>query len=304
MNNIVTILLATYNGAEHIEDQLKSIVEQDYSGWKLIISDDGSSDNTKDLIEGYISRNPHLDINLINGPQKGFSHNFLNMLQYVNTEYTCFCDQDDVWLPTKLSVSISKIKSLEAPVLFCARTTIINNNGETVGYSPLFKKMPSFCNALVQSIAGGNTMLFNLPARKLLHSAYNPKLQFVSHDWWAYQIISGSGGVVYYDETSNVLYRQHDKNLIGSNSFFFNRIIRLWSLFSGEYKGWIEINLAAIQSANWCLTPQNQKLLSLFIHSRNSNLIQRILAMRNLKLYRQTKKGNFALFVATLFNLV
>tara|TARA_B110000977_G_C11088546_1_gene495766 strand:+ start:3399 stop:4313 length:915 start_codon:yes stop_codon:yes gene_type:complete len=304
MNNIVTILLATYNGAEYLEDQLKSIVEQDYSGWKLIISDDGSSDNTKDLIERYISRNPHLDINLINGPQKGFSHNFLNMLQNVNTEYTCFCDQDDVWLPTKLSASINKIKSLEVPALFCARTTLINNNGETIGYSPLFKLMPSFCNALVQNIAGGNTMLFNLSARELLQSAYNPKLQLVSHDWWAYQILSGSSGVVYYDETPNVLYRQHKRNLIGSNRFFWNRIVRLRLLLSGEYKRWIKINLIALQSANWCLTPQNQKILSLFIKLRKANLIQRILLMRNLKLYRQTKIGNAALFVIILFNLL
>lgn len=304
MKKNVSILLATYNGAKFLQYQLDSIAKQDYIGWRLIISDDGSKDNTKNIVKKYISTNPHLDIKLVDGPQKGYSHNFIGMLCMSNTEYTCFCDQDDVWLPNKLSSSIEAIKSHGIAALYCSRTKLINKKGVLIGYSPLFQRTPNFKNALVQSIAGGNTMMMNSPAKQLLQNAYNPEIHITSHDWWSYQIISGAGGIVFYDAIPRVLYRQHQENLIGSNRFFWDRLLRLWLLFSGRYRGWTKSNLRALQSANWCLTPCNQNALLTFTKARNMNLIERMVLMQRLGIHRQTKIGNTALFIALIFSLI
>ena len=83
------------------------------------------------------------------------------------------------------------------------------------GLSPLFTRPPAFQNALVQSLGGGNTMVFNRAAKKILQEA--AAIDVVLHDWWVYQLVSAAGGMVHYDPRPMLKYRQHSDNLIGSN---------------------------------------------------------------------------------------
>ena len=96
----------------------------------------------------------------------------------------------------------------DVPALFCSRTRIITAEGEPAGFSPLFSKKPSFRNAIVQSIAGGNTMVMNRAARDIMLEA-SRRTGFVSHDWWCYLILTGVGGIVHYSPTAKIGYRQH-----------------------------------------------------------------------------------------------
>src|SRR3546814_1588664 len=100
---------------------------------------------------------------------------------------------------------------------------------------------------LVQSIAGGNTMVFNRSAHVLLQEA-GDLLNLPSHDWWAYQLISGAGGRVYYDAEPNVLYRQHEANIVGSNSGISARLTRIRLLLGGRFHQWNEQTLHALDS--------------------------------------------------------
>jgi len=111
--------------------------------------------------------------------------------------------------------------------------------------SPLFKKPPSFSNALVQSIAGDNTMAFNKALRDLIVQS-TTNTQAVSHDWWCYQIISGAGGVVLYDTKPSLNYRQHQENLVGSNDNWFARLTLVRYLWEGKLRFWNDINLTAL----------------------------------------------------------
>jgi hypothetical protein len=142
---------------------------------------------------------------------------------------------------------------------------------EVIGLSPLFDKTPSFRNALVQSIAGGNTMVLNKQARDIVIET--PKWQeIISHDWWVYILITGCGGDVHYDSSPTIKYRQHQENLIGSNLSMFARAQRIKKLMGGHFKRWNDKNLELLKPFQNRLTPENAKILSSFDSNRNANI--------------------------------
>lgn len=304
MTKTVKILMATFNGAKFIKRQLESILDQNHKDWQLVISDDGSVDATIKIINTFISANPKYDIKLIKGPRNGFVCNFLSMLQDVNSDYVCFCDQDDIWLPDKLSNSILKLDGAYQPTCYGARTLLIDENEEVYGASPRFKKPATFRNALVQNFAGGNTMMINGAGVELLQKVYNKKYIPVSHDWWVYLIISGAGGEIIYDKTPCVFYRQHGGNLIGSNQSFSARFSRIRYLFLGKYKKWNDTNLGILLNEMYILTPENKEILEEFVRARTVSIFKRFFIIHQIGVYRQTFFGNLALKVAVLFNKV
>lgn len=304
LNNRITILMATHNGAKYLIDQFDSIRLQDFSAWRLIISDDNSTDGTRALIRSYINDHPNLDIKFVEGSGRGFCFNFFSMLGEVSTEYFCFCDQDDIWLPNKLTHSIKILEQYDCAALCCSPTIIVDFLGNRIGTSPLFRRKPSFKNALVQSLAGGNTMVFNSKALEILKLAYDPSHIPISHDWWCYQVISGIGGTVHYDTKPLVKYRQHSGNLIGSNMSFNQRIKRLMLLLKGRYRDWTDVNLEALQASAPLLEPNNAEILDKFIQLRHEKLFTRIHIFNELGLYRQTSFGNAALFAACILKRI
>jgi glycosyltransferase involved in cell wall biosynthesis len=194
---LVAILLCTYNGARFLAEQLDSLEAQTHQNWVVIASDDGSTDQTLEILQQYRAKWPSGKLSIRSGPQKGFCQNFLSLAccPEIKADYYAFCDQDDVWLPEKLSIALVNIafnQQLNIPYLYCGRTNYVTENLKSCGISPLFVFPPSFRNALVQSIAGGNTMVFNVALKRLIENA--GPLDVPSHDWWVYILVTGSGG--------------------------------------------------------------------------------------------------------------
>ncbi len=110
----VAILLATYNGAAFIGEQLRSLVEQTAGPIDLIISDDGSTDGTIDAVDQAVGEWPLL----LNGPRKGFHENFRHLILHapLDDDFYAFCDQDDVWQKEKLAAAIAALEALPADV--------------------------------------------------------------------------------------------------------------------------------------------------------------------------------------------
>lgn len=304
MYNKITILMATYNGAKYLKDQLESIRLQDFTDWQLIISDDISTDDSRLLIKSYINDHPYLDIKLVEGSGRGFCYNFFSMLSEVSTDYFCFCDQDDIWLPNKLNHSIEVLEQYDCAALYCSPTIIVDFLGNHIGTSPIFSRKPSFKNALIQSIAGGNTMVFNSKALDILNLAYDSDHLPISHDWWCYQVISGTGGIVHYDTLPLVKYRQHSDNLVGSNMSFYQRFKRLLLLLKGRYRDWTDVNLEALKASEHLLDQGSNKILDKFIQLRQEKLPTRMRMYNELGLYRQTSLGNAALFAACILKRI
>jgi len=303
----VAILLCTYNGASHLQAQLDSIAKQTHKNWVIYASDDGSTDNTKDILAEFSAIHAENRVELYDGPKKGFARNFYSLLsrKEVVADYYAFCDQDDIWDSDKLETAIeymSRIDSRKA-VLVCGRTRYVNNELKQIGHSPLFKKSPSFKNALVQSIAGGNTMLINNRARYLICKVSEDK-EIVSHDWMCYLIVSAVGGVVYYDPVPHIGYRQHGSNLVGANSSFKERVFRLKGLFKGTFKKWNNLNAELLADVVSEMSEENKSTYDNFRRSRSCSYLKNLYYAFRSGVYRQTFLGTAGLIVAYLFRKV
>ncbi len=300
------ILLCTYNGAGFLEEQLASIAGQSYANWVLYASDDGSTDATLPLLMAFQDRLGAHRVIIRCGPGKGFSANFLSLVREVSASYDfyAFCDQDDVWHPDKLQKSVAWLgQQMTVPALHCGRTRLIDEKGAPLGFSPLFNKEPSFDNALMQNIAGGNTMAINRYAYQLLKKTpLNAPL--VCHDWWAYLMVAGCGGVVCYSPTPTLDYRQHTHNVIGANTTLVSRLMRLRGMLKGKLTTWNDENLASLQMVNTELTPEARLSLERFAALRHSTLIKRLWLLLISGFYRQTFLGNCGLLLAVLIKRI
>ena len=170
---MVAILMGTKNGQQFLAQQLDSLEVQTHQNWMLIASDDGSSDDTLRILKVYQAKWPAGKVIIKEGPKQGFCVNFLSLAcdPNIKADYYAFCDQDDVWLPTKLEVALENIiqhQEENVPYVYCGRTSYVNENLKKIGCSPLFAFPRTFRNALIQSIAGGNTMVFNQSAKNAL----------------------------------------------------------------------------------------------------------------------------------------
>ena len=166
---LVAILMGTMNGQQFLAEQLGSLEAQTHQNWVLIASDDGSTDDMHQILQSYQAKWPVGQLIIKKGPRQGFCANFQSMAcdPSLKADYYAFCDQDDVWLPTKLEIALTNIaahqvhRDVTLPYVYCGRSTYVSENLEPIGISPLFVFPAKFRNALVQSIAGGNTMVFN-----------------------------------------------------------------------------------------------------------------------------------------------
>lgn len=303
----VAILLCTYNGSRFLDEQLASIAAQDYSNWTLAASDDGSTDGTLAMLEAWCATLHALHPTVTQGPARGFVANFLSFITnpLVDGDYYAFADQDDVWETDKLSRAVAWLDTVEptVPALYCARTRLVDSENREIGLSPLFARKPSFANALVQSIAGGNTMVFNEATRCLLRDA-GVDSGVVSHDWWLYMVVTGCGGRVYYDRRPTVRYRQHTDNLVGANSHWRARLERIRELFRGRFRAWGDQHVSALEKSRPRLTLENRAMLERFTVARNQALLRRLAGLARCGIYRQTSLGNLGLLAAAIFKKI
>jgi glycosyltransferase involved in cell wall biosynthesis len=302
----VAILICTYNGARFLKEQLDSFINQTHKNWSIYASDDGSKDETLEILKSYQKELGNDRLVISQGPRQGFAKNFLSLIkdETITADYFAFSDQDDIWLEDKLTRSIEQIQNtLDQPALYCSRTRLVGSNLEPLGYSPLFKRPPCFENSLVQSIAGANTMLINNAARRLLQRVADDA-PVVAHDWLAYLLVSGCGGVVIYDPLPTLHYRQHEGNLIGANTDFRNQLLRIRKMLTGRFSEWNTQNLLILNAARKDLTEENRRTLEQFEAARHSEFFSRLYLMKKSGVYRQTLKGNISLIVAAVINKI
>lgn len=303
----VAILMCSYNGASFLSEQLESFQRQTHLNWAVYVSDDGSEDQTLEILRATGNKWDAGRLQVLKGPRRGFVGNFLSLTcqASINADFYAWADQDDIWKTDKLERALAWLKTIpeHIPALYCGRTELICESGVPFGFSPKFVLAPHFSNALVQNIGGGNTMVFNQAARKLLQEA-GDNINVPSHDWWAYQLISGVGGALHYDPVPTVLYRQHDENVVGTNSSWWARIKRLRMAFQGHFYEWNTLNIKALENMRHRLSPEHLVKLEQFKAAREQPLFSRILGFKRAGLYRQTVFGNLGLILATLLKKI
>jgi glycosyltransferase involved in cell wall biosynthesis len=302
----VAILMCTKDGAAFLGEQLQSIAEQTHTNWTLVVSDDGSTDATGKILQDFAARQTQKII-VRNGPRQGVCANFLSLATdpTIDADYFAFSDQDDLWYKDKLQRALTWLVTVPdgVPGLYCGRTELVFNDGRSYGFSPLFSRPIAFRNAIIQSLGGGNTMVFNKAAKRLLETT--GRLNVVLHDWWMYQLISAVGGAIRYDPQPALKYRQHLDNLIGSNRGWHAHLTRFRMILGGRFSDWNKMNIAALQRLpEHLIEPQNRETLALFAKARTAPLLQRLSYLKQSGVYRQTLLGNIGLVAATILKRI
>jgi len=303
----VAVLLCTMQGQRFLAEQLNSIATQTHPNWEIWASDDGSDDHTHSILEHYQEHWGEERLSIHAGPSEGSTANFLSLTcrADIDTEFFAYADQDDIWESDKLARAMKWLQTVprHIPALYGSRTQLVDERNQYIGYSPLFTRSPSFENALVQNVAGGNTMVFNRAARDLLRRA-GDQVQVVAHDWWAYMVITGCGGRVHYDPYPTVRYRQHGDNQVGANISWGARLVRLRLLLKGRFRAWTDENVRALRSIRPMLTDDNASTLDEFDLSRHGAMWGRISGLWIAGVYRQTILGNMALVAAAILRKI
>jgi glycosyltransferase involved in cell wall biosynthesis len=298
----VAILLGVFNGEAYLREQIASLAEQTHPRIDIWASDDGSTDNSAAILRESADRWRKGSFEVLLGPRTGFAENFRSLLvdPSIRADYFAFCDQDDIWMPDKLAAAIAWLATQgNRPALYCSRTQLIDVEGRHIGLSPRFAKQPSFRNALVQSIAGGNTMVMNRAARELLAEA-SRRTSFISHDWWCYLVVSGAGGEVHHSPRPRILYRQHDANLVGANNYSMRaKLSRYAFMHKGGFANWTSRNIAGLKACQDLLTDDALRVIDRVELSRGKSVPGRLRLLYRSGVYRQTTGGTLGLYLAS-----
>lgn len=303
----VAVLMCSFNGEQFLEEQLDSIYKQDYKNWTLYVSDDGSKDSTLNILKSYQKKWGNQKLIIRRGPQKGFCQNFLQIINdpKIKADFYFLSDQDDVWMPHKLNHGLEKLSKLNPlkPNLYCARTTYVSSDAKKIlGHSDLFLKPLSFKNALIQSIAGGNTMAFNNHLKKIAQKY--PKADVVSHDWWLYILNELVGGQTFYDTESTIFYRQHNKSLVGANTGLAAKLRRFKMLLNGKYREYNTRHFEAFNKFNIDGLRLNHEIIDQFFALRDKSLKNRLSIIKVLGIYRQTFDTHLGLYLGLILKKI
>lgn len=220
MDETIDVLLATYNGEKYLAEQMDSILNQTYTNINLIISDDCSTDKTREILEHYKQKDDRVSV-YYQEKNLGYVKNFEFLLRKVEHNFYMLSDQDDVWLPEKIEKSFNKLKKENADLVF-TDLEVVDENLNTIHHSfnelmLLDKKIKKYINTyklnyLYNCITGCTIMSKRKFIEKILPFPVDSK--YMIHDYWIGLVISLNGKLIYIPE-KYIKYRQHGNNQIG-----------------------------------------------------------------------------------------
>lgn len=242
---MVDILLPVYNGETFLSSQIDSFLSQTYANWRLLIRNDGSTDSSQRIIDYYVEKCPD-KIYFIESPKEniGLVKSLNVLLEHVSGDYIMFSDQDDVWLPNKIELSLNEIQRIEnkdKPAMVCTDAICVDENLNVISES-LFSSLK-----FVRGVMGdkekmlalnevqGCTVMVNKRALSYIY----PFPTFMRiHDMWI-GVICAHYGFVSYLHKQTLLYRQHHNNTLGSVNvdwhYFVHRIRYIPHLIKWQY---------------------------------------------------------------------
>lgn len=264
----VAVLLSAYNGERYIREQIDSILSQDYPNITLYVRDDGSTDGTLSILEEYAQKGR---IVLEKGENKGFIGSFFWLLVHSGpADYYSFSDQDDVWLPDKVSHAVEKMETenKQEPLLYFTNYDFYDAEMNFVRHHEPPGIEPSFRNAVVDCIPLGFNTVMNRAARDLI--ALDPPQHSCGHDWWCYLLCAAMGSVL-YDPRPSTKYRRHDNNVSdGGMNFFKFQLWRFKKFFGNNYFFNVRQQIAEFAALYGDrLAKEQQEYLKLFVEPRH-----------------------------------
>ena len=234
---MIDILLATYNGERFIDKQIKSLVTQSRDTLdqelRLIIRDDGSTDNTLEIIKNRVEyyrarRESPMEVHILDDkkPTGSPSGNFMRLLRLSQADYVMFSDQDDMWYRRKTEETYACMRKLEekygktTPLLVHTDLSLMDENGKKIAASFYdYQKLPredSLAQLLIQNTVTGCTVMMNKAAVELLKEAPSSEM-LLMYDHYAAILVAATGHIAFIDEPL-IRYRQHSGNIVGAHA--------------------------------------------------------------------------------------
>lgn len=236
---MITVLLAAWNGEAYIEEQLDSILGQDgleLNDLRIVISDDGSTDRTREILEEYHAQFPEQILlrhrsterkqkDLADGIPAAAGNFFWLLSQAGESDYYMLSDQDDVWKPNKIEALMMEMMCQEVlngadhPILVHSDMEVVDVNLKTIHpsffqYQKCDPDRTGFSEILVENSVTGGAVMMNRALVKMLKE--RPQACFM-HDWWIALAASCFGTISYVKEPL-YLYRQHGHNTLGAKA--------------------------------------------------------------------------------------
>lgn len=291
----IDILMAAYNGGRFIAEQIDSILAQTFQDFRLLIRDDGSSDNTPAIIEDYAQKYPdkieivHDDV-VCKSPAK----NFMELLKHARADYVMFCDQDDYWLPYKLQVTIWHMKRTEhanpnKPVLVCSGMKLVDSELHSMGSIYLVdipEKRYSFRELLPSNCSAGCTQMMN----RIMYQDLGEWRECIRlHDWWT-MLYASAFGVIEHIPAVLMLYRQHENNVIGAHTNKYKNDTGMKKLLGSLRKP--VMNFMASRKIFYC----DRDCIELFAERYHDKLsqVQQVQIREHLKLFGSNRLARLA----------
>lgn len=275
MNKKVDILLATYNGEKYIKEQVESILNQTYENIQIIISDDCSTDKTRQVLKEY-ENNEKIKI-FYQEKNLGYVKNFEFLLKQVESNLYMLSDQDDVWKKEKVEKSVEKIESEKLDLVF-GDLEVVDENLNTLyksynRYMHLIHKIKKYqkdyrLQYLYNCMTGCTIISRKNWIDKVLPFPTNSK--YMIHDYWLGLVIALNGKVGYIEEPY-ILYRQHGKNQVGSKkaSKTASKLEKVRNISINTRIGTFETYVMHEEIFDEKLRKQNQKALEYFKMLKN-----------------------------------
>lgn len=296
----VNILMSTYNGQQFLSEQIRSIQEQTYKDWTLFIRDDGSSDQTRELIKEFAEQDGRIHfINADAYENIGVIKSFHRLVNYATADYYFFSDQDDVWLPNKLEVSLKKAQTypVDQPLMVYMDLKVVNQDLEVMTESMVRSQSHHANTELVQeltenTVTGGVAMI-----NHRLAQMWQETEGILMHDWYLALLASAFGRLVFIDQPGE-LYRQHSDNVLGARTLSkrFKKWIRPHILFKVYWDLIKNSQKQASYLLEMPLSQPNRELIEAFVTIMDRPIIERY---QILKKYGLRKNKAFHTFVFT-----
>ncbi len=289
MERKIDILMATYNGEKYVSEQIKSILQQTYKNWTLIIRDDNSDDNTLKILYKYQKKDKRIKIINDSMGNLGFVKNFEELLKYSDSDFIMFSDQDDIWYNNKVEKMYDRIvtENNNIPILVHCNANVCDSNLKLIKKNFIksieMKKNNYFFSFIVQGssiILNKNLKIIALP---FLKESY-------LHDRYLHLLSELFGKKIFIDEPL-MNYRQHENNQIGSKSNIINKILKkkYFDLRDREL-------LSALYNKNYNkLNKELRKLIEVYLEITNINInrFKRLYLVNKYGIYMNIKKKIF-----------
>ena len=296
----VNILMSTYNGQQFLAEQIRSIQEQSYTDWTLFIRDDGSSDNTKEILKDFEHQDSR--IHLIDNDKSdnlGVIKSFHKLVNHDRADYYFFSDQDDVWLPNKLELSLKEAQNYLAdlPLMVYMDLKVVNQDLEIMTESMVKSQSHHANTELVQeltenTVTGGVAMI-----NHALAEMWQETDDILMHDWYLALLASAFGNLVFIDQPGE-LYRQHSDNVLGARTLSkrFKKWIRPHILFAVYWDLIKNSQKQARHLLQMPLSQSNRELIEAFVTIMDKSMLERF---RILRKYGLRKNKSFHTLVFT-----